>query len=75
MITNMYLVRAARPSDGARLDCFVEAPSEGAAWELHKLEFGFYDSQPDYPDWKDVEIVDIPMITGEPRLYAGFEFN
>jgi len=73
-MTQMFLIRCARPGSGARLDCFIEAKDEDAAAEMHRDRFGYYDSQPDYPHWKDVEIVDIPNITGEPRLYAGFEF-
>jgi hypothetical protein len=75
-MTQMFLVRAARPSNPkARLDCFIEAATEERALEHHRIYFGAYDSQPDYPNWRDIEIVDIPDLTGEPRVYDGFEFN
>jgi len=73
-MTEMFLVRAARPESGARLDCFIEAENEERALEMHRLRFGFYDSQADYPDWKDIEVVEVPFLTGEPAIFDGFEF-
>lgn len=74
-MTQMFLIRAARPKSGHRLDCFIEAENESDAYYRHRMHFGALDSQPDYPQWQDVEIVEIPDLTGEPRVYDGFEFN
>ena len=77
-MTELFIVRACRPlNPKIRMDAVVEAVSESKAYELWRDEMGFYDHQQHedgFPDWKDVEIIVMPRLTGEPRCYTGYEF-
>jgi len=69
MLTHLYLIRAVRPRSNMRLDCIIEARDEDDAMELFRYERGAYDSIPDFPDRLDIEIDEIPMLTGEITLH------
>jgi hypothetical protein len=69
MITHLFLIRAVRPIRQTRMDCIIEARDESEAWFKFRHDKGADDAQPDFPAWEDVDIDELPMLTGEVYVY------
>jgi hypothetical protein len=69
MLTHLYLIRAVRPLKQTRMDAIIEATSEGAALQKFQDKRGAFDADADFPYWRDIEIEEIPMLTGEPTMH------
>ncbi|MET0653674.1 MAG: hypothetical protein ABWY63_14280 [Hyphomicrobiaceae bacterium] len=72
MITKLYLFRACRPDlPNGRMDAIIEARNEAEARFLFQRNRGYFDPDPDFafPDEYDIEIDELPMLTGEPTFH------